>query len=872
MYDYLVDHAIKNVWCNPGQDGQYIVVPHRLSPKVGYLNVVRMMYRTIELPTRGSYYHLFQIGQINPILLSLMPNNPQWTREKWISLADCCTKNCMMVDIYSDKGIQIPRHEVYYLVSEEKNLIIAIKENKKIPINYSADTIYFRVYDNAYYESIRADSSVDGIIVKGKTIATTGDILIIQSEINLLQAKYGNCNLFKNGYLVDSINLANTKLGDVVEYVYDSSVKRVIELIVEYLPVYESELDSARKYLLHYPWTGREIIEYHDDIDIYVVDEYSTDKYTGVYYHRNVSKSCRMVTHRDYGLLISHVRHFTNVLANARSGVILPEQLKLKLFIRKSGYDRPLVFEHNRLHELFKLDDDRILAAMVGTDSTVENWTASNLENSNYCKLMRSEANNVNRELIIDAYGYNALSVLLGNTPKQSYLYSGKQQVTVNYGLQQTSTAYEYDEAGILIGHHLHNSGTVYNAVDNNARLIEIINGIGTNQPEVIFGENNILLPRYDNYRVYYCHRVNNDLDYNWTDITGTAYYRIVDNVLQWTGLDYNQFIMIRTDRTFLNYELGIIPSDSIIRFTISELEDRGDGIEHYAMPVPAGELDIFLNGYSLIENIDYYVNFPEVVIVNKSYLTGAPNTSVQKILVRFTGFCNSDFSRDVADDHGFVIHGTLSHNNRFDIRDDRVMRIIVDGRCLHRDQLYFSELHAGISVTNVDNGKPYSIKDIVVPMKDLIATNTYDLRNQSIAVDNIVADYMTRFLPQPDRPAPSAITNRHIVISPFIAKVMYDLLTNHYFTLDKLLTINDTKVLELCKPYEQWLEFDPINPKFNTDTRFIEIHPHNHYNTVPLNLYQYRFLRRVIDLYARGLVDISHFVTLANIEDFNNG
>lgn len=72
---------------------------------------------------------------------------------------------------------------------------------------------------------------------------------------------------------------------------------------------------------------------------------------------------------------------------------------------------------------------------------------------------MRSNANDINRELVIDAYGYNGLSVLLGNSSKMTYEYSGRQQVTVNYGLQTTSTAYEYDEARRLINYHLHNSG-----------------------------------------------------------------------------------------------------------------------------------------------------------------------------------------------------------------------------------------------------------------------------------------------------------------------------------------------------------------------------------------------------------------------------
>jgi hypothetical protein len=38
MFKYLVDHAIKNVWCAPRQDNSYVFQPARISKPTGELN------------------------------------------------------------------------------------------------------------------------------------------------------------------------------------------------------------------------------------------------------------------------------------------------------------------------------------------------------------------------------------------------------------------------------------------------------------------------------------------------------------------------------------------------------------------------------------------------------------------------------------------------------------------------------------------------------------------------------------------------------------------------------------------------------------------------------------------------------------------
>lgn len=868
MFDYLVQHAIKNVWCNPNQDNQHIISPCRLSSQTGVLNYCTVMMHDISLPTIAERYHIFQIGQIHPLLLGLFTPPVGYTQPTWTNVSTAMNNRRLIVDIYTDTGIQIPRFEVYYLYTRNRDLIIAIKENKRIPIQYGSDTIYIRVYTNAYFNSLRDDPSIESIYTTGMTVRSTNDILSIQAMYSDYSTRHGLTTAYVNGYLVNGLSLLTVHLNDTVELVYDSSVMRVVTFTISDLNVFDSILDAKRKYLLHYPADDIHEIEYHDDMDIYILDPYRPGQYYGVYYHKNVMDACRMVTHRDYSITVPYVVNMASQLQSHAGDRILDQRsLQVRLHIRHSGYNRPLIYENTRIHELYKLPDASIVSAMTGIDSTIDMWRAEHLEMSDYTTVMRSWSQQIDRALVQSAYGYNAISKLIGDTPSITYDYSNVKQITVHYGLQLSSTAYEYDSNGILLGVHPHIEGYLYDASDINTHYVEMISGIGSHTPDVRFGSDNIPLPANANYRVYLSHTDTNGVsDDVWRDITDTDYYTVENDTLIWRHQDYNQLLMVRSDDTFLAYDVYITPVDGNIYFPITEMEDRGDGLKHHELHVPMGELDVFLNGRSLIEGLDYIVNHPMIVIRNKEYLTDDPNTTPQWIHVRYTGFCDSNLNRSLMGDVGYIVHGVLSNNDRYDIRDDKVLRIVVDGRLKSREDVVFSEFHSGVSILDTANGRPYQIRDIVVPLRNVINGNTYTMRSESMAIDQAVSGYMTSKLPQPPRDAPSAIPHRYIIYSPFLAIILNDLASGAISMESIQANLSNNDITRICKPYESWLQYDAINPTVGVDNRYVVIHPHNDSKVFELNLYQYRFIKRVVDIYCKGLVDITPFISLSNI------
>jgi hypothetical protein len=214
-------------------------------------------------------------------------------------------------------------------------------------------------------------------------------------------------------------------------------------------------------------------------------------------------------------------------------------------------------------------------------------------------------------------------------------------------------------------------------------------------------------------------------------------------------------------------------------------------------------------------------------------------------------------------EDFGFIVHGVLSNNDRYNIRDDKVLRITVKGKLHHRDDLVFSEEHEGISVINEVNGLPYQIKETIVPLIGLTEKETYDLRMKSLEIDKAVSDYMTVKLPQPPRTAVSGMYNRHRLISPFFAHLINDLQSGQ-FDMEKIrVKLTDDVVLNVCQPYEYLLKYDPIGEQNGVDQRFVLVHPHQLDTTIPLDVYSYAFIKHVVKLYGRGLVVLAQHVNL---------
>jgi hypothetical protein len=862
MYDFLKDHALKNVWCSPEQDRQLILEPKRITPPGGVSRYLTIAQRRTNMPDNRTNWHIYQIGQLHPMIIGLLPK-----MDVWQNFSAAMNERKMICDIYVNSGLQLPRYDTFYMFNSDRNLIMAVRKNPFLAYDFDEDNIYLRLYTNAYFASLRSDAIVDRVFTAGTTPRQMSNLLEFQMLYDTYKTKPGLTYAFVNGFKVSDIDLLSAKVGDFCEFVYDSSIKKVFDFKISDLNVFNSTMDLKRKYLLHYAGADDGTIDYRDDIDIFILDPMVNGKHKGLYYHKNQDDSMRMVTHRDYSVPTPYVLGYFDELRDEAlrinaSNTIVFENLYVRLHVRKAGYDRDLLEESNRINDLYKLSEVEIVRAMVGLDAVVDNWKAEVLEASAYTELMGKDCCDITNELVQEAYGYNLISKIVGNTPARPYNFSQRRVIDVPYGLQTGMTAYEYDAQGRLLEYHQQFVGSLYVTRNPLTEIVELVGGLGSQIVSDRTGVDSIPVDPTQAFKVYFNPSAQPAITTGWTDVTALNDYVVVDGYFKRSDNQTNGQFMIRDEKRFLAYNFELSMGGGELRFNLSQTGQINGDIVSTRMYVPMGELDIFLNNKPLIRNLDYIVKFPEVCIVNKEYLDD-PLNKLQKIHVRFTSFCDEQLNLSPVSDVGFIKQGTLSRNNKYDLRDDRVIRIVVDGMLKTKQDLLFSETTNQVSILNVANGKPYSVRDVVVPLKYLSTQPSFILKKKSVLIDQAVSSYLTIKLPQPVISAPSAIVARYTLYSPFLCAIIYDLINGVITTDDIRNVINSDAVRAICAPYENLLFFDPSQQVNPVDGNFVIVHPHNLNTVIEVDLFSYKFLEKVTKIYTGDYVSLSPFLSL---------
>lgn len=857
MGDFLQRHAYTNVWCSPAQDKQENLKLARISPINGYWIKFRHLWRTILLPEIKGRYHVYHIGQIHPSILGLFTND----KGAWVSAPYAMNEENLLIDVYNDRGIQVPRGQVYFIVTQDKNLLMAVKisqqEPNKLDIDMETEPLYVRFYSNAYFESARHNQNTELIKCLSARPMTVGEVNTLQAKIAQMSTNQEQMLYFVNGIKVDSVDLVTAQPGDYIDAVFDGSIKRTVTFNVSGLQEFNSTADGIRKYLIHYQGAV-DTIEYRDDVDLFLNCKQSNGRNKGVYMNKNDDRMLRMVTHRDYSIPVTRV----DGLASANSFLAETSKLQVKLYIRHSGYKRPLVHENNRIKELYKLSDDKVVRAMLGIDSTVSVWTAAALEASEYVRVMGMQFGEISRQAVQKAYGYNAISTLLGYTPKKPRNESGIKLVDIPEGLRGCCTVYEYDANGVLLGYSQSTLDNTHSCQFAGTALVEVVFGLGGTSLDYYDNIRESNVPTNLNYRFYRSTTLGGVPQNDWVDVTGSAEYLGQPGHFKWVSMT-NKYNRVISNKKHLAYDLDVGMTAGVYVFNI--VHDTLQAGIYRKMDIPMGELDLFLNGHSLIENLDYYVTGHTVTIVNKKFLDSAKEK--QRVTVRYTGFCDSELKRYVSDEVGFVYHGVLSHNNRFDLRDDRVMRVTCGGALYAKEELKFAEDGVEVRITDALNGSPYQLRDIVVPMNNYLVADgklddsTYTEREKSNVINKEVSDYLTRMLPEKQITQPNAIPARYQVYSPFFARILDDLQTGVLWDDKFYEHFGDEYVRELVTPYLPLLDNDPIGGNREIDTRYVVVHPHSYSTFVTVDMYRWRVLQRIAGVYGNGLIDLSSMI-----------
>ena len=910
MSDLLKAHALANIWCEPSQDRQYTIRPARLTPRGGAFKRVRVMWSSVPLPNTDAVsdlglYHVYQIGQIPPELLNIHTLSPTWT-----PMVDVIAANNLYVVAFLDNGTRIPLTACWMQLTADRNLLLAIRILQDFdlgtepyilpntsnvttrPMSLNDHPLNIRFYSNARMDSEQwmAISNIDrhGIRVVESIITSHDAYSAWLYACQTIAAGYnaGDATYWSDGFVMSPPSVwLSSYIGRTFSCVYDATVNAVETYPLSDMPMFPSQLDVGRdKYLLLRDALPT-MIDYYDDVEFYLVSGDTT--YLGVIIPQLHDNTVRMVTHNAYairkdvidGLFIAHP-----TLSRVTASILV--------VVRTGGMVRGLTHQHSRIEELYRLPRAAILRAMSDINTTVPEWHMANLEVSAYTAIMRSAAVDITSTMLETAYGYNAASLAVAN-PTATGIDSGGVRIV---GVPPTATipdvatgggrrtVYGYTQGGRLLD-WLNDVGgyrdiPLYAGMANTVRA-EVFNYLTDTVTDGTYYDVDVVhhdLRQYG-FRCYACPIIGGVPSEQWTDITDTPYYHY-DPVgtlangytpsVVWSNylLDYaNLYTCVRIDGRmhFWTAPAATLPYSGIRRVTVTTSMNWLGGTAVRPISLNPGIIDVFQDGWSLVEGIDYYVQWPVITIVRRP-ATDPADTVVQ---VRSYGFCNPTTMRHLpARERGFVQGGILSVDHRYDIRNDRPTRIVVAGGLLDRSMVRLAEDHVGVLVTD---GRPYALSDYVTGVAQYATQHVTEYYLASVDMDQRVSDYLTPLLATDTVRYPFIQTNRWAVVSPFCSAIMHAL-TNGFLSGGELdVPYTNTDIATWVQPWLYLLAVDPcvVEPDIHSecDTQlyhnYIIIYPHPYLAAMTLTAAQYGFVEQLIAIYLNHKTDLTPSVII---------
>lgn len=880
---FLLNHAMQKIWSSPFQDLQMVINPHRLTDELGAKDYFTLAWLTFPMPSTDSNYHLYQIGRLHPALVGMLP-----VRQTWTSASAQCNVQGMIIDVYTEKGIKLPLFDVFFRVTANSNLIIAVRDQGRI-LNVPSSRLSVRFYSNAYFESpsnllnklpqsfftvpvgglwsfpddLRSNANPGDILVQGMRVRQRSDVLAFDQKVAAIRALgFGGVTCFYNGEWVPDFSgyyytTQRVRRDDWIEFVFDASINKVQTFNVSDLKTFLSEKDGSNKYILQRDtdWTGE--IFYKDDFDFYLLAPETTTRRKGRYYYRNVPSAVRMITHQDFSIPVMSVVAYEDLEANFTDVL----NWQVMVVYRLSGYSQKrLEHDHSRLNEFFRLPIDKRLRALQGIDSTIPWWRASALEASDLSVLFGERPFSFTTDQVENALGYYGVSALVNPGMIATNLLSDgvTRSATLPVGLQQLATIFEYDSSGFLLGYRTVEGSTLYVTDHADCHYIEGIVGRGGKEQRTFFGTGPHQLDTDWDYGYYKRQKVAGVPVGEWLVADPDDYVVDAQNKAWWNIDGVNWHLVIRSNRDFLLYEIDVDARDGLSIFSIQSIEKNELEPLNFVEDLPFGQFDLFFNKRALVRGIDYTGAWPEFVITNVDWVKPG---GLQRLLIRCTGLPDVKDGKPVERlpaEVGFVKYGKLSRNRKYNARTGKVQRYVVRGKVLPRSKLNFSEDTGSVS-SPVINGEPYSVEEVVVPIGNFTADSTYNLRDLDVERDGPIESYMGRFFDDTPEPNPNPIAERYRVVSPLMTKLIHDIKHNILQIPTSILPMTQPKLEALIADYLYLLPFDPVNIPMNWDS--VQVIPHADEGRITMGVYGYHVIAMVNRIYFGDVLDLSKYV-----------
>ncbi len=913
MQDLLKDHALRNVWSSPTQDYQYIFKPPRIGPPSGNMFTVTIHRSQYILPNSTNVYFftsgtnrrfsyrvgnpprpfaVFDLGPLPPWLINLPER-----KGVWYHIPSLMTNRNMDIWLYKKSGIKIPSNLGYIQRIRDNGFLLAVELTNNFPwdLNNEDESLNIRFYSNAFFESQRflnggydLNLGIDYIgghypseISQGNLTQWIATRVAIQNS-SMINAK-GGLYAFSNGKLIWPLNNVNSlPLNSYIEIVFDRSIFTSVKMTIDNLPGFVSDLDEKPKRIV-VPWLNNKEtdIKFYDDVDFYI-----GRGNRAVYYHKNQLDAVRQLTNESYTVPEQYIEGYItdNPWLHPDDPTFPGEEPYLLLRFRHNGWKRDLVWEHMHLKDFVKLGKDDFIEALSGSQSNVPEWRAEYIEDSKY-NLIQSALtmNDFTWTDAFEAYGYNAVNKYISPTDVNGMNNGDTAAGIIYYQIPpgfKEATLLTFNRVGGFLGVRSGMGGNIvsYPATPGNTDSYfqhgKLIAGkLETNALKSSFYGNltvtNGIPISKQGFRCYICNLVNGVPDEDWRMVEeDEGYWTVSGNgmSIQWNSVNLtnaNAYPAVRFNN-FVVYKDAVPFTeqlDGVLQFSINNLCNRNNATADMVEHIPYASLLVIVENKLLIENIDYFVEWP-LIVVTKKY-------SAKNVKLVMYGLPNDDLSSPVQREHGWSYRGVLSADDRWHLRDDRNTIITYGGNVIHPSLIKAYENYwevSGFSVPNnhmssvpytMTNVVPYSVIDVIQTIEPLYAGyDTVIEYNKSLTIDTAIEDYMTEHKDFVVPDSPNITSEFWKLYSPFISRIIGEMLDGRFNDLVPMNEMPTSVLQDMVEDFIWLLDFDPILR--GVDLSNCTVLPHCYNTPVALELNQYMFIKRLVDIYLDGKINLS--------------
>ena len=666
---------------------------------------------------------------------------------------------------------------------------------------------------------------------------------------------------------------------------WESAIKNMVFLKGKDIPTFISTLDkNFRKYILQ-STADYGIIDYHDDIDVYLVRR-TGDAYKGVIVTRFKESTVRQLTHNCYSLDSAIVRN----LLNYHSFLGSMADLEVLLVTRHGGMRKGIGHQSIRIEELYRLDREDVLEAMSGVNSLVPEWRAEYLENSAYIKLMRLEMHQITDALAEEAFGYNAASMVaeplynkLERVGDQRHVRLPPSALIPDKTGFAAKTLFFYNDDGLYMGYKQQNANVeIYIAPSDmsTANSAEIFSGYTSETLDGCSYANTIEDEDLEHwgFRCYLCSLVSGVPNEIWNDVTDSNLYTYTAKgpngkpVLTWDTASLTANKLYPCVKIGKYTHLYVNPKKTLtwegyMSVTVqSNVNFQGVQTVKNQRLSP-GVIDVFVNGITMIEGLDYIVKWPTIVITNRQLVP--IDYSDAEVIVRTRGWCNPvTMKHHATRDWGWIKDGYLSFNGKYDPRRDRNYRLIIDGTLYDPSLVVWTEDQSPTGNTIARrpyvDGKAYMVGEVYTVVEPWCNQKSVPYRAKAMEIDKRVGDYLTPRLPEIEETLPEVNGLRWSLYSPFLAAILHQLTANEWLTEGELdASWGNEEVAAWVAPYLTLLDFDPVN--LDHDPNYVWIYPHTYVDAMKITSSQYRLVDYINRNYLKSKVRLNNSIIVEN-------